>query len=239
MNASAGHSSQCSHQLGVAAVADDEARLLLLRAVRLHVGVPKLLCNDVSSALLQWAGMLLGSLNMLLLLLLGLVWQMMLKMVLRMMRNSVKKKAGFDINDVAPIDLVPSSAVPAVFGHGKQDTFINISHSGEVQLPEALTRLLHSYAEPGEHLLSIQTLHRCTLLSSLTPSEPRTPILAPSNHPLNTHQWLWVMARLHALPCPVPHGLMCPADAHAPCCRCCYREAAGGVWRRVPQPGAL
>lgn len=70
MNASAGHSSQCSHQLGVAAVADDEARLLLLRAVCLHVGVPKLLCNDVSSALLQWAGMLLGSLNMLLLLLL-------------------------------------------------------------------------------------------------------------------------------------------------------------------------
>jgi hypothetical protein len=143
MNASAGHSSQCSHQLGVAAVADDEARLLLLRAVCLHVGVPKLLCNDVSSALLQWAGMLLGSLNMLLLLL-GLVWQMMLKMVLRMMRNSVKKKAGFDINDVAPIDLVPSSAVPAVFGHGKQDTFINISHSGEVQLPEARIRLVYS-----------------------------------------------------------------------------------------------
>jgi hypothetical protein len=65
-----------------------------------------------------------------LLLLLVVVEQMMLKMVLRMMRNSVKKKAGFDINDVAPIDLVSTSAVPAVFGHGKQDTFINISHSG-------------------------------------------------------------------------------------------------------------
>ena len=56
--------------------------------------------------------------------------QMMLKMVLAMMRKSVKKKAGFDINNVAPIDLVPNSIIPAVFGHGTDDSFINSYHSG-------------------------------------------------------------------------------------------------------------
>jgi hypothetical protein len=57
----------------------------------------------------------------------------MLKMVLAMMRKSVRKKAGFDINSVAPIDLVPSSVIPAVFGHGTEDSFISLYHSGGVE----------------------------------------------------------------------------------------------------------
>lgn len=56
--------------------------------------------------------------------------QPLVKMVASLMRRSVRKKAGFDISLVAPLDLVGSSAVPAVFGHATGDKFIHISHSG-------------------------------------------------------------------------------------------------------------
>jgi hypothetical protein len=56
--------------------------------------------------------------------------QVMLKLALRLMRNSVKRKAGCDINTVSPLDVVPRSAIPAMFGHGEEDSFINIQHSG-------------------------------------------------------------------------------------------------------------
>lgn len=56
--------------------------------------------------------------------------QMMLKLALRLMRNSVRRKAGCDINTVSPLDVVPRAAIPAMFGHGEEDSFINIQHSG-------------------------------------------------------------------------------------------------------------
>lgn len=56
--------------------------------------------------------------------------QVMLKLALRLMRNSVKRKAGCDISTVSPLDVVPRSAIPAMFGHGEEDSFINIQHSG-------------------------------------------------------------------------------------------------------------
>jgi hypothetical protein len=54
----------------------------------------------------------------------------MLKLALKLMRSSVKRKAGADINTVSPLDLVGSSLIPAMFGHGEEDSFIDIQHSG-------------------------------------------------------------------------------------------------------------
>lgn len=45
------------------------------------------------------------------------------------MCRSVKKRAGFDINNIAPVEMVPRSYVPAFFGHAKQDTFVRPHHS--------------------------------------------------------------------------------------------------------------
>jgi hypothetical protein len=59
--------------------------------------------------------------------------QMMLKLALRLMRNSVRRKAGCDINSVSPLDVVARSAIPAMFGHGEEDSFIALHHSGELQ----------------------------------------------------------------------------------------------------------
>lgn len=56
----------------------------------------------------------------------------MLKLALKLMRASVKRKAGADINSVSPIDVVGRSLIPAMFGHGEEDSFINIQHSGEL-----------------------------------------------------------------------------------------------------------
>jgi hypothetical protein len=52
-------------------------------------------------------------------------------------RRSVRKRAGFDIDAVAPLDTVPQSFIPALFGHGTGDTFIAPAHS---------RRLLAAYA---------------------------------------------------------------------------------------------
>jgi hypothetical protein len=54
----------------------------------------------------------------------------MLRLALRLMRASVRRKAGADINSVCPLDVVPQAAIPAMFGHGEQDSFINMQHSG-------------------------------------------------------------------------------------------------------------
>lgn len=51
------------------------------------------------------------------------------KLALAWVRRAVKKRAGFDISDVAPIDVVGSSYIPALFGHAIDDTFVRIHHS--------------------------------------------------------------------------------------------------------------
>lgn len=39
-----------------------------------------------------------------------------MKVALSMMRRSVRKRAGFDIDTVAPLDTVPHCFIPALFG---------------------------------------------------------------------------------------------------------------------------
>lgn len=56
--------------------------------------------------------------------------QVMLRLALKLMRSSVKRKAGCDITSVSPLDVVGKSLIPAMFGHGEEDSFISIQHSG-------------------------------------------------------------------------------------------------------------
>lgn len=51
------------------------------------------------------------------------------KVALAWVRRAVKKRAGFDINTVSPIDVVGSSYIPALFGHAEGDTFVRMHHS--------------------------------------------------------------------------------------------------------------
>ena len=53
----------------------------------------------------------------------------LVKMALSMMRRSVRRRAGFSIDQVAPLDVVPACFVPVLFGHAKGDTFVGEHHS--------------------------------------------------------------------------------------------------------------
>lgn len=51
------------------------------------------------------------------------------KMLLVFMRRSVRKRAGFKLDDVSPKNVVRETYVPVLFGHGREDTFIGEWHS--------------------------------------------------------------------------------------------------------------
>jgi hypothetical protein len=44
-------------------------------------------------------------------------------------RRSVKKRAGFDINSINPIDYASRAFIPAFFGHAHADTFVKPHHT--------------------------------------------------------------------------------------------------------------
>jgi len=52
-----------------------------------------------------------------------------LKMAVAAMKRSVRKRAGFEIDKVSPLDAVPQCFIPVLFGHATEDTFIKIAHS--------------------------------------------------------------------------------------------------------------
>ncbi|KAI7835678.1 hypothetical protein COHA_010417 [Chlorella ohadii] len=53
----------------------------------------------------------------------------LIKMALAMLKRSVKKRAGFSVDSVAPLDAVGNAFIPALFGHARDDTFVNKHHS--------------------------------------------------------------------------------------------------------------
>ncbi|KAL3141831.1 hypothetical protein ABBQ32_004502 [Trebouxia sp. C0010 RCD-2024] len=53
----------------------------------------------------------------------------LMRVALTMMRRSVKKRAGFNIDEVAPIDQIHTSFIPCLFGHAVDDTFVAKAHS--------------------------------------------------------------------------------------------------------------
>lgn len=58
----------------------------------------------------------------------------LVKLAMGLMRRSVRKRAGFSIDDVSPCDVMPETFVPTLFGHGKEDTFIGLHHSEKLFL---------------------------------------------------------------------------------------------------------
>jgi alpha-beta hydrolase superfamily lysophospholipase len=54
------------------------------------------------------------------------------KQAVKKVRKRVLKKAGFDINEVKPIEAVEACEKPVFFIHGREDTFVRASNSREL-----------------------------------------------------------------------------------------------------------
>jgi len=59
--------------------------------------------------------------------------KLIIGIALKKLQKTIKKKANFDIDKLEPIDHAPMSFNPALFAHGEQDTFIDPSHSKNIQ----------------------------------------------------------------------------------------------------------
>lgn len=62
----------------------------------------------------------------------GLITSMIVDGVLHFLKGTVREKAGFEIDDLQPIENVPRSFVPAYFIAGANDNFIPPKHSEEL-----------------------------------------------------------------------------------------------------------
>lgn len=77
------------------------------------------------------------------------------KVALAVLKRSVRRRAGFSIDDVAPVEAVPAVQCPALFGHGAEDTFVSAEHSRRLVRAyggEARLRLFdgdHNSGAPG------------------------------------------------------------------------------------------
>eukprot|EP00892_Ulva_mutabilis_P009090 jgi/Ulvmu1/6553/UM003_0187.1 len=78
------------------------------------------------------------------------LWSMLGGTALRLMRRSVKKRAGFDINTISPVDSAPRAHAPAFFGHASSDTFVQPHHSA---------RLFEAYSGDKERMVFEQCDH--------------------------------------------------------------------------------
>lgn len=113
------------------------------------------------------------------------------KLALSAMKRSVQKRAGFDIGKVAPIDVVPQSYIPALFGHATGDSFIKIRHSEALHAAYAGDKNLirfdgdHNSRRPEFFYNSVSIFWHNTLQleSQLEPADPS----ALSPHPGPPH----------------------------------------------------
>lgn len=69
--------------------------------------------------------------------------------VLKLVSNSVKSKAEFDIRDLSPINHVKNSFIPALFATASGDDFIQPHHS----------KLLHEAYEGDKNLITFEGDH--------------------------------------------------------------------------------
>ncbi|CAL5224837.1 g7591 [Coccomyxa viridis] len=72
-----------------------------------------------------------------------------MRIALSMMRRSVRRRANFSIDEVSPLDVVPGSFIPALFGHAEQDTFVNKAHSEKLHKAYAGDKNLITFE--GDH----------------------------------------------------------------------------------------
>eukprot|EP00163_Fabomonas_tropica_P032780 TRINITY_DN8361_c0_g1_i2.p1 TRINITY_DN8361_c0_g1~~TRINITY_DN8361_c0_g1_i2.p1 ORF type:complete len:377 (+),score=60.92 TRINITY_DN8361_c0_g1_i2:260-1390(+) len=54
---------------------------------------------------------------------------LLLKAAFKMVKSSVYRKSGLVIEELKPVQDVDKAFVPALFGHGEEDVFIDVSHS--------------------------------------------------------------------------------------------------------------
>ncbi|XP_058114568.1 uncharacterized protein LOC131257752 [Magnolia sinica] len=54
------------------------------------------------------------------------------KMAVQYMRRIIQRKAKFDIMDLNCLQVAPKTFIPALFGHAKEDTFVNPHHSDRI-----------------------------------------------------------------------------------------------------------
>lgn len=59
----------------------------------------------------------------------------------------MKKKAGFDIHDIAPLDTAPHAFCPALFGHARDDTFVGCHHTEALHAAYGGDKELHVFAD--------------------------------------------------------------------------------------------
>jgi len=52
----------------------------------------------------------------------------LVKRVVKMLKETVKEKGQFNIDDIEPVKFAKKCFVPAFFSHGKDDTFVNMHH---------------------------------------------------------------------------------------------------------------
>lgn len=72
-----------------------------------------------------------------------------IKTVIKMVQQSVLKRAKMDINKLKPIENVDKAFVPALFCHGEHDNFIGVHHSREIAAKYAGDKNL--VVVPGDH----------------------------------------------------------------------------------------
>ena len=73
----------------------------------------------------------------------------LMRVALTMMRRSVKKRAGFNIDEVAPIDQIHTSFIPCLFGESRGQAF---SQSSYVHLQPFEWEKWQHFAFPGSAL---------------------------------------------------------------------------------------
>jgi alpha/beta superfamily hydrolase len=68
---------------------------------------------------------------------------------IKLVRNTIKKKAHFDIQELSPIKHVENCFIPALFGVGMQDDFIDPAHSQKIHAKYAGDKNLIQF--DGDH----------------------------------------------------------------------------------------
>ena len=58
----------------------------------------------------------------------------LVRQVIKMIKQTVKDKADFNIDDIEPGEFAQKCFVPAFFCHGKDDTFVNVHHCNDLYL---------------------------------------------------------------------------------------------------------
>jgi pimeloyl-ACP methyl ester carboxylesterase len=74
----------------------------------------------------------------------------LLRVALAVLRRSVRRRAGFSLDAVAPLDAAPATFAPALFGHARGDTFVAPHHSA---------RLFAAYAGDAKRLVAFEGDH--------------------------------------------------------------------------------